>query len=130
MANYGVNWSNWRVAKGQGMMVSEISATRHDIFTKFAMFAIRMIIWPNKQIWATHMTVTMATMISLATWYSFTTKDSGASLLFKMVIFGHNSLVYLVQCYSILWAMCKQTLVYLVQFYSILWAMCTQTLVY
>ncbi len=29
-----------------GMMVSEISATGHDIFTKFVVFAIGMKIWP------------------------------------------------------------------------------------
>ncbi len=75
------------------MMVSEISATRHDIFTKFAVFAIGMNIRPNMQIWAGHMTVTIATMISLATGYSFTTKYSGASLLFQMVISGHTSSV-------------------------------------
>ncbi len=63
------------------MMVSRISAPGNDIFTKFAVFAIGMKIWPNMQIWAGHMTVTMATMIFLATRHSFTTKDSAASLI-------------------------------------------------
>ncbi len=74
-------------------MVSETSATRHNIFITFAVFAIGMKIWPNMQICIGHMTVTMATMISLATGYSFTTNDSEVRLSFQTVIFGHNSSV-------------------------------------
>ncbi len=36
-----------RGATGPQMMVSEISATRNDIFSIFSVFAISMKIWPN-----------------------------------------------------------------------------------
>ncbi len=38
-----------------------------------------------------------------------------------------HTLVYLVQCYSILWAICTQTLVYISTLLLLLWVMYTQT---